>query len=89
MHPRNEPCLCGSNIKYKKCCGTPAALAESRRVAFRAAIEKRRVEREAREAKLEAERDARGQPSRLPRMSASQMLGITAMLIGGMPMSRR
>lgn len=22
LHPgRNEPCLCGSGIKYKKCCG--------------------------------------------------------------------
>ncbi|MFD0542188.1 SEC-C metal-binding domain-containing protein [Streptomyces mexicanus] len=22
--PRNSPCWCGSNCKYKKCCGSPA-----------------------------------------------------------------
>ena len=27
--PRNKPCPCGSGIKYKKCCGGPAAAAQN------------------------------------------------------------
>ncbi|MET9315984.1 SEC-C metal-binding domain-containing protein [Kribbella sp. NPDC003505] len=26
--PRNQPCWCGSGIKYKKCCGGPLPAAE-------------------------------------------------------------
>jgi len=28
---RNEPCLCGSGKKYKKCCGSPQALEQSKK----------------------------------------------------------
>ena len=27
----NDPCPCGSGLKYKKCCGSPAKLAEEAR----------------------------------------------------------
>lgn len=30
---RNKPCPCGSNLKYKKCCGSPEALARAIRQA--------------------------------------------------------
>jgi len=30
MSNRNQPCQCSSGLKYKKCCGSPAALKAAR-----------------------------------------------------------
>lgn len=47
MNGRNQPCQCGSGIKSKRCCETPAKQAARKQAeneAFRAAILKQREE---------------------------------------------
>jgi hypothetical protein len=80
--PRNEPCPCGSTKKFKKCCGTPAALHQARVAVAAARLEKRRAARQQEEAKAKAE------GRELPRLTGSQMLGIAALICGGLPMRR-
>jgi len=49
-HQRNEPCHCGSELKYKRCCGSPSALAmvrEKEKQARLEAYKKRQQERSA------------------------------------------
>lgn len=70
---RNGPCSCGSNMKFKKCCGT-AEKHNIRMAAEAEALQKRREAYREKQDKLDAEYRASGKP-RPSVMAATALLG--------------